>query len=894
MQMALKKIIMLLTGCGFLSGSINAQAPCRVNRNYEDTIRIAIIWNDAQGAGACEESTVPVGRKTLDFITKALDTTRVKKVKSLTNTTTDHTTWDDIVALWGEEKLPHSIVHVNAGWSSGWNGAELDTIFSRAVARKIGIVSIGDDAADLASTTFGFDGVENVPSPLNDATNVDSLWIGLLRENDNKLKIYVVDSILQYPGLNGIISNTVDSILKRNNLPFFPFGEGRCQADADKYNILYPQWITMLGYQQGYDDGKLLNGPNELNVLVAIQDTVNTKLIRRAVALSFQPQFLRDSIAAMQITYDAIMFTSLTHMLSVASKLLLHVDSDSVRAGEKINVRAELLDQYNLPITDKLDLVTWEIVGKLDVDSLTTGSGEQTRFSSTRAWRTVIIKADFYDPETNASVSTTASIIIKPGVPHHVDAGNDPSSGIQRLNDDIPPVSIVFRKADKSATVYAFVRDRFGNYIRVLGNDGKWASSDASIVTVRSDSNTINRGIIVKENSGTARIIISEGTLIPDTVQISVDLPGMVKESYTRDSNGNGFIDHIELHFDTLVTFADAEVVKNQLSLTHTSLKFDITAISAGEKNTDSVLVVEIHEDSSYGLQTDWLVDIAGSVPVIINDQKDQSRIFVNQTTSDGIGPVLKSALYMYNTKTAISDTMFLVLSEPVDRVSLLQIRPSNAFTYYSYIGDLKEIGLLERAAANTGTQDPFTDTLKIVMDPSITQHYVLTPFRDLMQFVSGAQDAAGNNPPSKTISRKVPVNVIGGNQITISIYPNPFSFDNNEISHLPGNIRDYFSDIIAGNSTGSLISIHTRKALSKTGNSYAKLRIYDAVGNLVIRQLEIKQSRSIQDYGCIWDGYNQQGRRVGGGTYLIVINGIDIDGMTFKEYRKIGVSSGK
>ncbi|MBN1601221.1 MAG: hypothetical protein JW915_06410 [Chitinispirillaceae bacterium] len=890
MQLVLKKIMFLIIGSVVLSQIVYAQAPYRVHKNYEDTIRLAVIWNDA--AGACDDSTMPVGQKTLDIVLKSLDTSKIRNIRTLRNRTADHTTWDDVVALWGEEKLPHCIVHVNAGWSVDWNERELDTVFSRAVARKIGIVSIGDDAASLASTTFGFDGVENVPAPLSDATTIDSLWIGLLRENDNKLKIYLVDSILQYPGLNGIISNSVDSILKRADMPFFPFGEGRCQADADKYNILYPQWITMLGYQQGYDDGETLNGPNELNVLVAIQDTINAKLIRRAVALSYQPQFLQDSIAAQQITYDAIMFASLTHMLSVASKITVHVDGDSVHAGEKINIRAELFDQYNLPITDKLDLVQWEIMDKLDVDSLSTEKGELTQFSSTRAWRTVTIKAVFHDPETNATVSTTAPIVIIPGPPHHVDAGKDASSALQRLNEDIPAISITFRKENKRDSVYAFVRDRFENYIRVLAETGTWISTDSSIATATRESAATNRGIITKENSGIARIIISEESLIPDTVEVNVDSPGTVKMSYTRDTDGNGFIDQIELHFDTLLTFADAESLKKQLSLKHENITFKISTISAGEKNTDSVLIIKIHEDSSKGLQTDWLVDVEGSIPVIINDQADQSKIYVKQTTTDGIGPVLEYALYAYTTRSGAPDTMLLVLSELVNNSVLRETRPSNAFTYYSYATGLKEIALLDRAQITTESQDAFIDTLKIIIDQSVAHTFVLTTSRDLMQYVHGAQDAAGNTPPSKTTSRKVPVEVIGRNRITISIYPNPIRFDNSGISQLPDHVRNHYNAIIGANSSGTLISIHSRKALKKMGNSYAKLQIYDAVGNLVIRQLEVMQAKSTQDYGCIWDGCNEQGRRVGGGTYLIVINGVDIDGMTFKEYRKIGVSN--
>jgi hypothetical protein len=647
----------------------------------------------------------------------------------------------------------------------------------------------------------------------------------------------------------------------------------------------------MLGYQQGYDEGKLLNGPNELNVLVAIQDTVNEKLIRRAVALSFQPQFLRDSIAAQQITYDAIMFTSLTHLLSVASKIVLHVDSDSVKAGEMVKIQAGLFDQYNNPIVDKLDLVKWEIVNKLEADSLTKKQGELTQFSSTQAWRVVTIKADFHDPETNASVSTSATIAIKPGDPHHIDAGTEASSAIRQLNSDLAPVTYNFKRTDKKVIFYAFVRDRFGNYIRVLGNDGKWTSNDTTIVKARSDSIAIYRGIITKENSGSTQVVILEGALLPDTVFLTVDSPGLVKDSYTRDINGNGYIDHIELHLDTMVSFPSPEVMRNQLSLSHESLNFDIVNILATDQKQDSVLIIEVREDTTNGLQTDWLVDIKGNIPIVINTQQDQSIIYIDQITKDGIGPVLEYALYKYSSTDQFADTMLLVLSEPIETHSHQKIEPLNLFVYYLSISNFDEIQLLEHAAELIGS-GIFVDTLKLTLDPFVTRKYTLTSFKDLMQLIGSTQDAAGNYPPSKKLSRKVPVEVIGKSQITISIFPNPLNFGDDALTRLSQKVRDVFSDVIGSSSSGTLISIHSRKKLVKSGNSYARVRIYDATGNLVVHQLDVKQSKSSQDYGCLWDGCNEYRRRVGAGTYLLVFDITDIDGVKLKVTRKIGVST--
>ncbi len=136
-----------------------AEALYRVHQNYEDTVRIAIIWNNAPGVSSCDFTTLPIGQKTLDFVKRALNPEKVPNIKELQNTTSYHTTWEDVRSLWGADTVPHVIVHVNAGWSSGWNGPDLDMIFSNASNLKIGIISVGDDAADLSSRTFGFGAV---------------------------------------------------------------------------------------------------------------------------------------------------------------------------------------------------------------------------------------------------------------------------------------------------------------------------------------------------------------------------------------------------------------------------------------------------------------------------------------------------------------------------------------------------------------------------------------------------------------------------------------------------------------------------------------------------------------------------------------------------------------
>jgi hypothetical protein len=91
-----------------------------------------------------------------------------------------------------------------------------------------------------------------------------------------------------------------------------PSGRYRCQADADKYAVdpAFAGKVAFLGFQRAFDGRDTVGGPRELQVIAAFQDR-----IRRGVALSYQPQFLADSLAAHQIDYDAVIFASYAHAL---------------------------------------------------------------------------------------------------------------------------------------------------------------------------------------------------------------------------------------------------------------------------------------------------------------------------------------------------------------------------------------------------------------------------------------------------------------------------------------------------------------------------------------------------------------------------------------------------
>jgi hypothetical protein len=876
-------------------------APYRVQTGYEDSVRIMIIWNDAQGQDCGDQSTVPVGKKTLDFVIRSIDTTKVHNVKTLVNKQTMPATWNQVLSVWGN-KLPHVLVHVNAGWSTGWNGKDLDTIFSKSIQNKIGIVSIGDDAASLASKTFGFSGVENMPEPLNDGTNIDSLWIGLLRANDEKIKSFRAGGkILEYPGVNGIISNAIDSILKKNVMEFFPVGKGRCQADADKYSILYPQWITMLGYQQGLINNVARPDDNALNVLVAIQDTLQSEVIRRGVALSFQPQFIRDSIASQQICYDAILFASLTHTLSVASKIVINVPNDSLIAGQSVLLTAELYDQHGNKLDTMLQYVKWSIITPDAFDELSNTTGESSRFSSTKAWRTAVIRAEFTDPKKGGTIFTTADIHIKPSSPHHIDIMPDSLLPHINLNKDNTLVSLSIQKNQSSVFSYSILRDQYSNFVsRTDTLLTMWNTSSPVIATSSGTPGNAWQGKITRAiTSGTAVITIKDHLYLSDSVIVAVDVVSSLRHALTQDMDGNGYIDGVVLYFDTLLTLDANSDLSKTLSIMTDNNKFYIKSIR-GRNTTDSVFYIELDELNTSTLQTGWLLNIKGTINVKTGNES--GIVEANGVADDGVGVVINRAIYTIDERSDYGDTLKIEFSEYVNRQDLDRYLMETVFKYYSDKTGAT-IDLLKNSKCIINDAGMYVKSAVIVLNPIIAKNFTIIPFKDKIQLVSGIRDKIGNSPPSVEKARKVVVESGGNNVVKVITVPPLLdraggSIRNVLIKLAPDgsavmnymSILQQFESKNAGNSAGVLISITSKKPLLEKQGAYGKIIIYDATGQIVARTHEVKKTYNSQEYAYIWNAKNDKGRLVGAGTYLIVITVTDIDNITYTEKQRVGI----
>ncbi|MBF0432220.1 MAG: hypothetical protein HQK83_13125 [Fibrobacteria bacterium] len=281
-----------------------SKAKYRYDKAHEDTVRVLIIYNYyADDSWHCPWGLGNGGIHNNTFTLEAIK--GLPKVKSLpfyryANQNSLQQVFDAF-----KPQLPHVIVHINGG-SAGANSVVMPSVFKLVVDSGLGFVSIGDDAARVGPDMFGFTNVQNGPAPMGGAMHLTDLWISL-------------DTTRDVPQGHGIITYARRYLMDDKNvkksadvLMFKPYNvsNGRCCADADKYDVLpdHLDVLSFMGFQSGWDPAlhKVIGGPKEQAVIAVFADGR-----RRAVLLSYQPISLVNRPASEQIVYDAIMWAAL-------------------------------------------------------------------------------------------------------------------------------------------------------------------------------------------------------------------------------------------------------------------------------------------------------------------------------------------------------------------------------------------------------------------------------------------------------------------------------------------------------------------------------------------------------------------------------------------------------
>ncbi len=527
-------------------------------------------------------------------------------------------------------------------------------------------------------------------------------------------------------------------------------------------------------------------------------------------------------------------------------------------AGETLPLFSHVFDSGGNWRPEYGSEVVWELTGQNGNQQLPNSIGNENSFTPTEAGDDVTIRAIYRHPDV-PDIYSTAEIVVRilPGKEHHIDIL--PDSTVEDLRNDADFHEIVLPVDENFDTVWAVIRDKYGNYIRHTDNV-TWTSENTDVIVVDKSG---FRGILEQHRGGQTYIHAHQGGLLPDSVFVRALSPlNQLARAFTRDTDGDGYLDLVELHFDSAVTVPQ-DIDPSSFIFKHAGTVLEVERIVDGDVR-DSIIYAYLSGTTGGRLQTGWTLDADGSLPGCEPWQKFPVR--------DGAGPVIEKAVLIPAFGES-PDSIRVRLSEPVKCEDLTFAKPEEIFDYFSDSLGQSYIPLqdadLKYSCGVTGVVSEMVIALNSMYNPLV--------YRDSLRLNGPVHDANDNRPHPE--SRKVPIGSSGKNQMQISF---------GRVDKIPKNALDFYRRTVGGGGEGILVGIQTIKPLLEIDGSYGEGIVFDAVGNLVRKGLEIKSTQSIKDYGLFWDGLNNNGRKVGGGGYLLVIKGKDVDGQPMEAKMKI------
>ncbi|MCX7726819.1 MAG: fibro-slime domain-containing protein, partial [Chitinispirillaceae bacterium] len=432
----------------------------------------------------------------------------------------------------------------------------------------------------------------------------------------------------------------------------------------------------------------------------------------------------------------------------------------------------------------------------------------------------------------------------------------------------IPP-QVLSMSGTKSVTMFSDGYDQYGNRIGFIPTT-KW-NTDGTL-TPRQDVGEqfyITAEGVMKDMAGNvcaSEYRPTDSSLIKACVPVTIIAPKkVVSSAITRDLDGNGFLDAIEITFDRPVESSKISV-SNFLNISYGNVKFTPTQLIQKDSVTYYLILQENQNNGTP--QTSWNLyfDISGSQAV-----EDTLRVL----TTDGAGPVISKVVRDVSTNQV---TVFL--SERVRKTNksgvLVSDTPSLAFNVYikNIDGTYDTLHLLD----SIYNFSKVSDSILIFYLPEKVD---LTSFHymNLDAAPPLLQDRFSNNPHIDNIKRKVD---LVGQISSIQIAPNPTRAS---FSHTPpGSFTLKSSNdhwVWAGKKEGFLIRV---RITPDTGMS-ASLKIYDLVGNLVewaheedfykflktSGSLTGQENSSVYQLDFYWNGSNHAGMKVSPGIYKVI-----------------------
>ncbi len=434
-------------------------------------------------------------------------------------------------------------------------------------------------------------------------------------------------------------------------------------------------------------------------------------------------------------------------------------------------------------------------------------------------------------------------------------------------------------------SIYSVGYDRYGN------ERGKEPSNWSATQTLHPVSPNSNIPLIFYEASSVvsnesgeiiaraARFFngVFQDSLAVDSLGIAIKgPPSSLDSAVTRDVNGDGYLDEIELYFNKQITMLPS----TNFTITYGNVVFHVDSVGgvAGGAGTGTHFVLYLDENQNNQPQTAWqpLVSIVG-----MQGASDVTRFM----SKDGAGPVIWTVTKTINNPdNRKQDVVLVTFSEPItgpngSPFAWSTVSPSVVLTVYK--ADGTGFDTISNAL------DSILAFAQLVNDSTLefrmTNGIDITPnnYMNIKALSGLVYDEHGNSPVVN--NRKAPVIVLTALPPKITAVPNPSA---PTFLHVAAGTLNFVNnpsarDWVKHEHSGTVI---TFKVSPPTAGETVKgnIIIYDEVGNMVtsantdqvLASLNYNQSnlQSAYDYDIYWNGSNENGLKVAPGVYRTIV----------------------
>lgn len=510
----------------------------------------------------------------------------------------------------------------------------------------------------------------------------------------------------------------------------------------------------------------------------------------------------------------------------------------------------------------------------------------------------------FYVPLTNDSlhrISVTAGDLHARTTPFILLPGELDSLALEYQNGTSVGDTVYLNYPSDHITMYSVGYDKYGNRIGPIRSN--W-DSDSTLHDIGQASNT-DRIVYLSSNvdddeEGTITAVPADGDY--DSISASAYIkiigpPVMVANAVTRDVNGNGYLDQIELTFSRELELPEDYVFPG-MEITYGNTVFEVDSVIGAGTHTDSVWVLALHEVKNDKPQTGWVPYITFESDPSVSVGAVEEFVAV-----DGAGPVIWSvSKTITKTEDRKKDLVVIEFSEPIQRATdegqNLSVKDTVRLMVYVWesIPDPDNPGSTMLIPVDSMLAD--IDAMQTINENSVEfymtngrdlapRHYVsfvvVDEEGDTVAFVTD-QSEQTNIP--EIVNQRVQVVVTGPAPEKIIVAPNPTRPTSEHVSagkfkaiHYPDAKR------WVGRENAGVLMRFTL-ILPDEGddvNVRCMVKIYDMIGNPVISAKNsdllstlpsdaLNGSNSVYDVDLYWNGFTETGMPAAPGIYRIVV----------------------